>query len=164
MADSASTATEQVDAGTTTVDQGSADSGDQSRTDGGDQGGGNAEAAKWRVKLRETEAERDALTQQVEGLQRQIITGLCDAEGIKADAVFAALGDDGIASLLNDDGAVDADKVGAAVGAARERFGIAEGPRRPAPDRTQGQSGNHDNQVDPSEAWTGAFGPRVQEG
>lgn len=154
MADSSSTATDVVDTGTT--------AGGQGQTDTGQQSGGNAEAARWRVKLRETEAERDALTQRVEGLQKQIITRLCEAEGVKPDAVFAALGDDGIAGLLDDDGAVDADKVGAAVGVARDRFGIVDGPRRPMVDHTQGQNVDGvDATVDADEAWKGAFAPRI---
>ncbi|MGW0038409.1 hypothetical protein [Gordonia sp. NPDC003376] len=144
MADSSSNATDVVDAGAT--------------TDGADTEAPSGREARYRVRLRETEAERDALTQRVEGLQKQIITGLCEAEGVKPDAVFAALGDDGIAGLLDDDGAVDADKVGAAVGVARERFGIVDGPRRPLPDRTQGQ--NHDGVGDggPDAAWLAMLG------
>ncbi|WP_439029005.1 hypothetical protein [Gordonia terrae] len=83
---------------------------------------------------------------------------------VRPEAFWAGRGDAGLDGLLTDDGTVDAAAVGAAVQDVRDRFGIIDGPRRPAPDHTQGQSHDHvEGQVDASEAWTGAFGPRMQE-
>ncbi len=147
-----------VNAGT---DQGQAGTGEQSD----DTAGRGGREARYRVERNEARAQVEKLSGVVEGLQKQIITGLCEAEGVKPDAVFATLGDDGIAGLLDDDGAVDADKVGAAVGVARDRFGIVDGPRRPLPDRTQGQNvdGIGDGGDGDGERWRGAFAPRMQE-
>lgn len=97
---------------------------------------GNREA-RYRVERNEARAERDALTEQVEGLRKQIIEGMIG--DLNPKAFWAGAGVEGVADLLGDDGSVDAEKVTVAVGAAREAFGIPEGPRPPKAAPTQGQ-------------------------
>lgn len=80
---------------------------DQSDADPADKAG--AEAAKYRRRLRETEAERDNLLARVEHLQRgeieRLITGkLTDPADIWRDGAQ-------LADLLDDDGDIDPDKV-----------------------------------------------------
>lgn len=81
-----------------------------------------SEAAKYRRKLREAEAERDDLAARVEALQRAQVVTLLEAARVKPDAVFAVAP---LADLLAEDGTVDPDKVKAAIDSARDRFGIA---------------------------------------
>lgn len=90
-------------------------------------GKGNKEAARYRRRLRETEQERDTLKATVVALQRAEVDRLATANGLKPAALWssAELGD-----LLSDDGAVDAEKVSAAIAAAREQLGIPNPPPR----------------------------------
>jgi hypothetical protein len=87
------------------------------------------EAASYRRRLRETEAERDALRERVESYERR------EAEAIARD-LGAAVPSDlwtlvGLDDLRGDDGALDSETVQARVSAI-----LAERPtwRRPAPD------------------------------
>lgn len=81
----------------------------------------NAEAAKYRKKLREAETERDTLAQRLEAVQRQQVEALLG--GVKPEALWAVTE---LAALLTDEGTIDADKVTAAIDAAREKFGITK--------------------------------------
>ena len=80
--------------------------------------------AKYRVQLREAEAQRDALAATVEAMQllrgRERIAG---ATIQKPSALWAA--GCPLADLLNDDGTVDARKVTAAASAAQQSLGLA---------------------------------------
>lgn len=82
----------------------------------------NAEAAKFRRRLRETEKHRDQLAARVEALQRKHVETLLASTGVKPAAVFSVTDLDG---LVDADGTVNAEKVTAAVNTARERFNIA---------------------------------------
>jgi hypothetical protein len=87
------------------------------------------EAAKYRRRLRETEAERDALRERIDSYERK------EAEGIASQTGFAVPGDlwtlVTVDDLRNAEGVLDADLV-------RERAGtiLAERPtwKRPTPD------------------------------
>ncbi|HPY26005.1 MAG TPA: hypothetical protein PLK19_16980 [Mycobacterium sp.] len=81
----------------------------------------NSEAAKYRKRLREAEAERDTLAQRLEAVQRQQVEALLG--GVKPEALWAVTE---LAALLTEDGSIDADKVTAAIDAAREKFGITK--------------------------------------
>ncbi len=81
----------------------------------------NAEAAKWRRQLRETEAERDTLTSQVEALQRQQIEAQVAAAGVKPAALWKT---SELSTLLAEDGTVNAQLVAAAIDTARNELGI----------------------------------------
>lgn len=81
------------------------------------------EAAKYRRRLREVEAERDRLAAQVEDLLRAEIERLSVTEHhIKAAALWAA--GYTVADLVGEDGRPDESKVAAAAADVAERFGI----------------------------------------
>lgn len=81
------------------------------------------EAAKYRRKLREVEAERDRLAEQVESLQRAEIERLSYAEHrVKGAALWA--GGYKVSDLIGEDGRPDESKVAAAAADVAERFGI----------------------------------------
>lgn len=91
---------------------------------------GNAEAAKYRRRLRETEAERDALTSRLEAMQY--------AEALRLAADLAEPGDlftiggVTVADLLDEAGDIDTGKVAEAVTALLEkRPGLHKDARRP---------------------------------
>lgn len=113
---------------------------------------GNREAAKWRRRLRETEAERDQLRGQVQALQRAEAERIA-GETVRAPAALWAAGVD-VADLLDDTGAIDPAKVRDAVQAAAEQLGLARSPR---PDPTQGQPLQHG---DRKPTFAAAFAPR----
>lgn len=114
---------------------------DPPETTGGDDGAQDGEptareAARYRRRLREAEAERDALTSRLETMQK------AEAERIAAGTVTnpAALWAAGttLADVLTDDGTVDPEKVRAATVTAAERLGLA----RPARNHVPGEGGN----------------------
>src|SRR5690606_38956579 len=81
------------------------------------------EAAKYRRRLREVEAERDRLAGQVEALQRGVIERLCSEKfKLKPEALWAA--GYTVADLVDEGGRPDEDKVERAVYATAEKFGI----------------------------------------
>jgi hypothetical protein len=107
--------------------------------DGGDDGPGR-EAAKYRRRLREAETERDRLSERIESLQRAEVERLATAAGLRPAALWASGPE--LADLVADDGTVDASKVSAAIGAAREQLGIPAppvGPRVPKEGRSPGR-------------------------
>ena len=92
---------------------------------------GNREAARYRRALRETETQRDALTERVATYQRR------DAERVAGE--YLAVPDDlwrfggSIEHYLDENGEVDADRVAGAVAAVldeRPGLGKGAGPRR----------------------------------
>lgn len=91
-----------------------------------DHDAGNREAARYRRRLRETEQERDRLTQQVEALQRSEVERAAAAEQIKPAALWSVTE---LADLLAEDGTVDADKLTAGIKSARDVLGLPA-PRR----------------------------------
>lgn len=110
----------------------------------------NSEAAKYRRKLREAEAERDTLAQRLEAVQRQQVEALLG--GVKPEALWAVAE---LAELLTDEGTIDADKVSAAIDAARERFGIA----KPSPGTHVPGIGNRPTIAPAADRWKEAFQP-----
>lgn len=89
----------------------------------------NHEAARWRTRLRDTEAERDQLAGTVEALQRSQAEHLIAGHRIEPAAVFAVTE---LPDLLDDTGCVDPGKVSAAVHTARQTLGINAGLYVPA--------------------------------
>lgn len=121
------------------------DQGDQVQDDQqpGDQGTPpaeqpNEEAKRYRLRLREAEQQRDALAQRVEAMQRSEVETLAAEHLNVPSALWKADGVE-LASLLTDDGAVDADKVREAALAARESLGLE---RRSLGLRTPGEGKN----------------------
>lgn len=81
--------------------------------------------ARYRVQLRETEAERDTLAGLLETLQRTEAERLAADVIHKPDALWAA--DINLTDLLDDTGLVSPDKVKAAAHAAKEKLGLELG-------------------------------------
>lgn len=106
--------------------------------------GGNAEAAKYRRRLREAEAERDAARGTVESLQRQLAEHLV-ADRLAQPSDLWDIGRAAVTELLGEDGALDPAKVSDAVDsllAARPGLSTRRAPR---PDAGMGkQGGAHD--------------------
>ncbi len=101
-----------------------------------EQGKGNREA-RYRRKLRDTEAERDGISERLTGYQRR------EAERLAAATLSrpADLWIDGtkVGELLDDEGQLDAEKVAATVaGVLTDRPQLEAGRVRPRPDRAQG--------------------------
>lgn len=129
---------------------------DNGEPDEGDEGNPNREAAKWRTKLRDAEAQRDAVTAKLEAMQRAAIDTQVTALGIKPAAVWAAGAD--LADLLDENGVPDAAKVASAAASAKEALGIP-GPTRPS-------RGMHSGASAPSVTRNGfvdAFRPRSHD-
>lgn len=83
------------------------------------------EAAHWRTKLRDTEAQRDRLTDTAATLAHQTLSDMVSGSGVSAAAVLKVTDLDALMS----DGGVDADKVAEAVQTARDTFGITPKPK-----------------------------------
>lgn len=81
---------------------------------------GNPEAAKWRVRFREAETELEALRSRVADMQAADISRLATGPGKLHDGGDLLLTAQ-IADLLNDEGAVDPEKVSEAVKALAQR-------------------------------------------
>lgn len=91
------------------------------------------EAAKYRRRLRETEAERNALTERVDSLRRSVAEQIAATSGMsKPEALW--IGDVAVEDMLDADGNVDRDRVLAACDDVAARFGIR---RRPRPNPAQ---------------------------
>ncbi len=116
--------------------------------------GGNSEAAKYRRRLRDTETERDTLRGQVEALQRAEVERLA-GHLTQPSAIWAAGVE--LSDVLDDSGAVNADKVNAAVTEAAEALGLARATRTPRPDPSQGGA-NSAGPISPK--FSDAFSPR----
>ncbi|MET4432397.1 hypothetical protein [Mycolicibacterium sp. 624] len=110
---------------------------------------------RYREQLRAAEAERDALRQNVETMQRREVERLA-AEHLTKPAALWTVGVE-LASLVGEDGTVDADRVLAAAQDARQQLGLEDpqarvrrGPVVPR-EGTSVQSGGN------SGSWTEAF-------
>lgn len=91
--------------------------------DQGDDGDGNAEAARYRRRLRDAETERDRFAAQVESLQR------AEVDRIIGDLVTwspAVMWEHGLTldMVTTDDGGIDAEKVRTAVANAETKLGL----------------------------------------
>lgn len=85
------------------------------------------EAAKYRRRLRDTEAERDTLATQLDTVRRQVVASLVATQQRlpNPEALWATTS---LENLLDENGAVDPDKVEDASTAAAQRFGIDRKP------------------------------------
>lgn len=92
------------------------------------------EAARYRRRLRETEADRDDLRARVERLQRAEVERYA-GELVQPSAIWAS----GItlADTLDENGDVDPGRVVTAVDQAAQQLGLALRPRRPKPSPAQ---------------------------
>lgn len=116
--------------GSTTTPEGSTapDTAEGSTTAPDDRPG--SEAAKYRRRLREAEAERDALRDRLNGANRREAERIASAHLAQADDLFAF--DARIEDLIGDDGLIDAERVETACAALIEaRPGLRLPSRRP---------------------------------
>ncbi|MBX7434567.1 hypothetical protein JDV09_21060 [Mycobacterium sp. Y57] len=113
----------------------------------------NKEAAKWRRKLRDAEAQRDRLAATVEALQRSQIDAIADSAGVRPAAVHAVAA---LSDMVGDDGAVDPRKVADAVKQARDTLGV-QTKGAPVPG-----VGNVPNILPNPNRWESAFKPRTR--
>lgn len=88
-----------------------------------------SEAAKYRVQLRETEGQRDALAARLETMQRAEVERIAGSRIAKGEALWAAGVE--LADLLDDDGNVDPLKVPTVADAAAEKLGLTRPQRGP---------------------------------
>lgn len=96
-----------------------------------------SEAARWRRKLRDAEAQRDDLAERLATAQRAEAARLAESNGLLIGSDIFDIGRADLADLLDDGGAVDAAAVAAAVAALR-----AERPQLVStPDTGQGRRG-----------------------
>jgi len=88
----------------------------------------NAEAARYRTRLRETEAERDRLAAMVETLQRAEVARLA-SQHLAQGTDLLEYGMVGLDALIGEDGRVDPDQVGLATATLlAERPGLGKAP------------------------------------
>lgn len=83
---------------------------------------GNAEAAKYRRQLRETETERDQLRDQLTSMRRAHVDQLATAANVKPAALWATGVE--LDALVAEDGTINVDLVTAAIDTTRETLGI----------------------------------------
>lgn len=86
--------------------------------------GSNREAAKYRRKLRDAEAERDALATRLETLQRAEAERLASKHLAKGAALW--VGGTALADVLDDDGDVDPAKVTERAQHVRDEYGVGQ--------------------------------------
>lgn len=99
------------------------DSEQQSDDDQDDGHTASRREARYRVQLREAEAERDQLRANVEALQRAEVERIAGTQIQKPGALWSA--EVQLADMLDDAGTVDPAKVKSAVSSARETLGLA---------------------------------------
>lgn len=95
-----------------------------------EQGGGNREAAGYRVRLRETETERDQLRAQVDELLRARVEQIAGEIVLKPAALWKAGLD--VAELLDDRGRVDTQKAEHAIRVLAGELGLSARGNRTA--------------------------------
>ena len=120
-----------------TTDEPKAEPDDAGEPQVDDVGKPNREAAKWRTQLRETEAERDRLAEQVGRMRRGEVERL--AANRLRDPGDLWLAEVEVASLLDDDGAPDPAKIDAAISTVLEEHPGWSATRRPKPTPEQGR-------------------------
>lgn len=101
---------------------------------------GGQEAKKYRLRLRETEAERDDLQERLQALQRATVEDVATREG-RLPSTAALWASTELSELLDEGGNLDHGKVLAACEKAAEDFNVERVPDR-GPDPSQGQGGD----------------------
>lgn len=98
----------------------------------------NREAAKYRVRLRETEGERDALATRLQTAQRREVERIAEQHGRLARPAALWAGGTDLADLLDDEGNVDPDRVASTCDQVATDLGLTRTPR---PNRAQREEG-----------------------
>ncbi|MFJ4220631.1 hypothetical protein [Curtobacterium luteum] len=117
-------------------------------------GSGNAEAAKYRRELRDTQAELATVKEQLTTMRRAEVERLAEPEGVNGAALWASGVE--LDDLLNEDGTPNTDAVTAAVTSARTAFGIQA---KPSTSSAEGQGTVGESITGPKEqaGWAGAL-------
>ncbi|MCX2929268.1 hypothetical protein ORI20_03205 [Mycobacterium sp. CVI_P3] len=132
---------------------------DQDQVDDGtdaEESSPNAEAARWRKKLRETESQLETMAARVETLQRQQVDAQVSAAGVKPQAVYSVAD---LADLVGEDGSVDTEKVTEAVAKAKEQLGIGISKGSLVP----GVGQRPEKPPQAENPWTTAFRPKAAQ-
>lgn len=145
------TTTDEFDAPAEDADVQQADTSTEEPDDEPDAESPSKREARYRVQLRETEAERDQLRANVEALQRAEVERLASRSIQQPNALWSA--DVELTSLLDDAGRVDPIKVDAATREATKTLGLAA-TRPPGHVRSEGQVVGQPAVSDP---WAAAF-------
>lgn len=98
-----------------------------------DKGKGNREAAKYRTQLREVEAERDKLNEQLTTAREQILDTAIENSGTGVSAALVWELGHQPADMFNDDGTVNTDTVNNTVKNISERYQIQTVQDQPNP-------------------------------
>lgn len=118
--------------------------------------GVGAEAAKYRVQLREAEADRDRIAQRYEELTRQIIEEALPSN--VSEKLFWTVHDSAEA-FLSEEGRVNAEAVSEAAKQVAATYGIPSTPRAPGT-WGMGNMGSTVSAGAPSKGFEGAFEPK----
>lgn len=110
----------------------------------------DGEARKYRLRLRDAEADCDRLAATLTGLQRRSVERHAAAHHVTPEALWAVTGLDG---LLDDDGEPDIGKIADAAQAAADTLGISA----PAPVSAAGLSSGAMPRPAPAKPWQSAF-------
>ncbi|MGG7307549.1 hypothetical protein ACQXVK_10195 [Curtobacterium sp. AB451] len=139
---------------TSTTTTGEQQQGQQTPPEAPAAGGGNAEAAKYRRELRDTQAELATVKEQLITMRRVEVERLAEPEGVNGAALWASGVE--LDDLLNEDGTPNTDAVTAAVSNARTAFGIQG---KPATSSAEGQGAVGESITGPKEqtGWAGAL-------
>lgn len=114
------------------------DTENQQDSTGSDRQHASREAANYRRRLRDTEAERDAANELAQRRLHAMIGAAVQAAGIPAKAWEASAHD--TADLLDEDGLPDPAKLADALAATATDFGLNRAPQRMDPNPQQGSS------------------------
>lgn len=109
-----------------------------------------SEAAKYRVRAREAEAERDQLTAQLEGLRREMVQGALASKLHKPATLWSFL-PDGAAQFFTEDGSLDAATLESRATELIREHGLAT-PKRFQGSHDQGVRESHHK---PAATWSG---------
>ncbi|WP_255783414.1 hypothetical protein [Mycobacteroides abscessus] len=142
------TDTSDVDTAEDTTTEDDADS-----DDSGDKSG--REAAKYRRRLRETEAQRDTLAAQLSALRQGVIDDIAASAGV--DPKLLAANGYELSSFLDEDGKIIRAKVDEAIQATVTAFRISTSSR-PAPDPAFGRGGHVEPKITGETVLRNAFG------
>ncbi|CAN5388858.1 hypothetical protein BH10ACT9_BH10ACT9_58170 [soil metagenome] len=118
----------------------------------------NQEAARWRVKYRDAQRERDESRAQTVALQEHIVARIAESAGVRDAGLLAYEGHD-LADLLNDNGVPDVTKVLEACKSVVQQHGIMRGVA-PVPGVHPTSVGAGPSGQRPKDAWKSAFAPK----
>jgi hypothetical protein len=117
------------------------------------------EAAGYRTRLREAEAQRDELATRLESFQAQAAVKAATGPGMLRDGEDLFRAGVNVSELIADDGTLDHDKLTAAVAEVRERH-PHWGEARPAPRRPAEPFATGTGMTRPEPGWHDVLNPR----